>query len=178
VAPSPVALLPFPPRVQALGAAVLCLVIAVAAGLAVDSRLDRHWWLRGLTLLLALGCAALLLTESVRRLRQIITLIGLAMFGLIIPVSQTTWSKPPEIEFALQVATDAAAKANSNPVTVADVKSAAESRGGAIGSLKTEKTPEIRGAAAYPVIVRAKPDQGRPWACISFTGRKAEVRPC
>ena len=169
------------PRAQALGAAVLCLVIAVGAGLAVDSRLDRHWILRGLTVFLAICCAALLLTDQTRRLRQIITAVGLAMFGLIIPWSQTTWSKPPEIKFALQVATDAknaAEKASSSSVTVANVKTAAEARGGAIGSFATAKSPQVHGADAFPVIVRAKRDQGRPWACVSFTGLTAKVRPC
>ncbi|HEY3559183.1 MAG TPA: hypothetical protein VGL05_17050 [Kribbella sp.] len=170
------------PRVRALGAAGLCLVIAVAAGLAVDSRLDRHWILRAATLVLAVCCAALLLTDQTRRLRQIVTAVGLAMFGLIMPVTQTSWSKPPEIDFALQVATDAknaAEKASSSTVSVAEVKAAAEARGGAVGSLPTEKSPQVRGADAYPLIVRAKRDQGRPWACLSFThGLEAKVRPC
>ncbi|WP_406056752.1 hypothetical protein [Kribbella sp. NBC_00889] len=170
------------PRLRALGAAVLCIVIALVAGLALDSRLDRHWILRGLTLVLALCCAALLLTDQTRRIRQVVTAIGLAMFGLVIPVTQTTWATPPEIEFALAVATDAenaATKAARSAVTIEDVKSAAESRGGAIGSLKTDKTPEVRGATAFPLIVRAKADQGRPWACVSFEhGLDARVRPC
>jgi len=170
------------PRARALGAAVLCVLIAVAAGLAVDSRLDRHWVLRGVTAFLAVCCAALLLTDQKRRLRQIIAVVGLLMFGLVIPVTQTTWSKPPEIAFALQVATDAKSTAEKDArstVTVADVKAAAEARGGEIGSLKTEKSPEVRGAEAFPLIVRAKRDQGRPWACLSFAnGLTAEVRPC
>ncbi|GAA3087697.1 hypothetical protein JOF29_008158 [Kribbella aluminosa] len=169
------------PRARALGAAVLCLVIAVAAGLAVDGRLDRHWILRGLTVILAVCCAALLLADQTRRLRQIITAVGLAMFGVVIPVTQTTWSKPPEIKFALQIATDAKAaaqKGGRSTVGVADVKAAAEARGGAIGSLPTGKTPEVHGTDAYPLIVRAKRDHGRPWACLSFTGLEAKVRPC
>jgi hypothetical protein len=170
------------PRVRALVAGVLCLVIAVGAGLAVDGRLDRHWILRGLTLFLALCCAALLLADQTRRLRQIITLVGLLMFGLVIPVSQTRWSKPPEIEFALQVATDAknaAEKGARGTVSVDDVKAAAEARGGAIGSPKTDKSPAVRGGDAFPLIVRAKKDQGRPWACLSFDhGLDAKVRPC
>ncbi|GAA2790591.1 hypothetical protein GCM10010522_04950 [Kribbella solani] len=169
------------PRARALGAAVLCLVIAVGAGLAVDSRLDRHWVLRGATAVLALCCAALLLSDQTRRLRQIVTLVGLAMFGLVIPLTQTNWSKPPEIQFALQVATDAksaAEKAAARGVTVDQVKAAAEARGGAVGSLPTEKSPEVRGATAYPLIVRAKHDQGRPWACVSFTGLNAKVTAC
>jgi hypothetical protein len=169
-------------RARALGAAGLCVIVAVAAGLAVDSRLDRHWILRGFTVLLAVCCAGLLLTDQTRRLRQIVTGVGLAMFGLIIPVTQTIWSKPPEIEFALQVATDAkdaAQKDARSTVSVADVKAAAEARGGAVGSFPTEKSPQVRGADAYPLIVRAKRDQGRPWACLSFThGLDAKVRPC
>ncbi|NUR96838.1 MAG: hypothetical protein HOV67_16455 [Kribbellaceae bacterium] len=169
------------PRVRALGAAGICLVIAVAAGLAVDSRLDRHWVLRAVTVFLAICCAALLLTDQTRRLRQIVTAVGLGMFGLIIPVSQTAWSQPPEIKFALQVATDAKAaaqKGGRSTVDVADVKAAAEKRGGAVGSLPTEKTPAVRGADAYPLIVRPKRDQGRPWACVSFKNLVAQVRPC
>jgi hypothetical protein len=164
-----------------LGAAGVCLLIAVAAGLAVDSRLDRHWVLRGVTAFLAICCTTLLLTDQTRRLRQIITAVGLAMFGVVIPVTQTTWSKPPEIKFALQVATDAKAaaeKASRSSVSVADVKAAAEARGGEIGSPATEKSPQVRGADAYPLIVRAKRDQGRPWACLSFAGLDAKVRPC
>lgn len=170
------------PRARALGAAGLCLLIAVVAGLAVDSRLDRHWILRGLTVVLAVCCAALLLTDQTRRLRQIVTGVGLGMFGLIIPVSQTTWSKPPEIEFALQVATDAkdaAQKKAQSAVSVADVQAAAETRGGAVGTFPTEKNPQVRGADAYPLVIRAKRDQGRPWACLSFThGLDAKIRAC
>jgi hypothetical protein len=104
------------------------------------------------------------------------------MFGFVFPVTQTTWSTPPEIEFALVVATDAenaAVKNARSVVSVEDVKAAAEARGGAVGSLKTERSPEVSGADAFPVIVRAKPDQGRPRACITFTnGFVAKVRPC
>ncbi|MFI7060710.1 hypothetical protein ACIBL3_07000 [Kribbella sp. NPDC050124] len=170
------------PRIQALGAAVLCVVVALAAALAVDSRLDRHWILRGLTLALALCCAALLLTDQNRRIRQIVTAIGLVMFGLVFPVTQTTWATPPEIDFALAVATDAENAATKNArsvVTVEDVKNAAEARGGAIGSLKTERSPQVRGADAFPLIVRAKATEGRPWACLSFTnGLQAKIRAC
>jgi hypothetical protein len=170
------------PRIRALGAAVVCIAIAVGAALAVDSRLDRHWILRGLTLVLALCCAALLLTDQARRIRHIVTAVGLFMFGLVFPVTQTTWSTPPEIDFALAVATDAenaAAKNNRSVVLVEDVKAATEARGGAVGSLKTERSPQVRGADAFPVIVRANPDQGRPRACITFIhGYDAKVRPC
>jgi energy-coupling factor transporter transmembrane protein EcfT len=170
------------PRLRALVAAALCVVIALAAALAVDSRLDRHWIVRGLTLFLALCCAVLLAGDQSRRLRQIIAAIGLLMFGLVFPVTTTTWAKPPEIDFALAVATDAenaATKQARSAVTVADVKAAAESRGGAVGSLKTERSPQVRGAAAFPLIVRAHATQGRPWACITFNdGLNAKIRPC
>jgi hypothetical protein len=170
------------PRIRALAAACCCVVIALVAALAVDSRLDRHWILRGLTLFLALCCAALLATDQTRRFRQIITAIGLLMFGLVFPVTQTTWSKPPEIDFALAVATDAenaAVKDARSVVTVEDVRAAAEARGGAVGSLPTATSDKIRGSEEFPLIVRPTPDQGRPRACITFTnGLEAKVRSC
>ncbi|MFB6722813.1 hypothetical protein ACFCV3_21730 [Kribbella sp. NPDC056345] len=168
-------------RVQAFAAGGFCVVVAVAAALAVDLRLDRHWILRGLTLALALCCAALLAGPQQRRLRRIIAAVGLAMFGVVFPVTTTTWASPPEIDFALQVATDAkvaAEKAASSVVSVDDVKAAAAARGGAVGSPPTDKTPEVRGADAYPLILRADPAKGRPWACLSFVGLTARVRPC
>jgi len=159
-----------------------CLVIAIAAALAVDSRLDRHWILRGLTFLLALGCVAVLADRSGRKARPIIGFAGVLMFGLVFPVTLTTWATPPEIDFALSVADDAtaaAAKDARSVVSVEDVRAAAEARGGAVGSLKTERAPEVRGADAYPLIVRPKKDQGRPWACLSFEhGFDAKVRSC
>ena len=170
------------PRVRALLAAVLCVVIALGAALAVDSRLDRHWILRGLTLFLALCCAALLLSDQTRLVRQVVTLVGLLMFGVVFPVTTTTWATPPEIDFALAVATDAknaATKDARSAVTVADVKAAAAARGGAVGSLKTERSPQVRGADDFPLILRADPAQGRPRACLSFPhGLDAEVRTC
>ncbi|MEV5962549.1 hypothetical protein AB0L70_12350 [Kribbella sp. NPDC051952] len=170
------------PRVKALAAAVVCVLIAIGAAVAVDGRLDRHWILRGLVLIVALCCAALLLADQSRVFRQAITGIGLLMFGLVIPVTSTTWSTPPEVDFALAVATDAknaATKKASSTVSVDDVKAAVTARGGAVGSLKTDRAPEVRGADAFPLIVRAKPDEGRPRACISFThGLDAKVRAC
>jgi hypothetical protein len=168
------------PRVQGAAAALACLVIALVAAFAVDGRLDRQWVVRGITLLLALGCAAVIAAGG-RRTRQIIGLVGIAMFGLVFPVTATTWSKPPEIDFALKVADDAksaAAKANRSTVSVEDVRTAAAARGGAVGTLKTDKTPEVRGADAFPLMLRAKPDQGRPRACLSYDGLAAKVRPC
>jgi hypothetical protein len=170
------------PKARAGLAAVACLVIAAGAALAVDSRLDRHWILRGITLVVALSCALVLLTDSGRKARLIIGLVGVVMFGVIFPVSSTTWSQPPEIKFALSVADDAKAaaeKQSASTVTVADVKAATEARGGAIGTPKTDRTPIIRGADAYPLIIRPKKDQGRPWSCLTFTnGLTAKVRPC
>ncbi|TCO51945.1 hypothetical protein EV646_101941 [Kribbella antiqua] len=163
---------------RALLGALVCVVVAVVSALAVDSRLDRHWVVRGITLLLALCCAALLAADQSRRFRQIITAVGLLMFGVVFPVSSTTWATPPEIDFALAVATDAknaAAHDARSAVTVQDVKAAAEARGGAVGS---RGTSEVRGADAFPLIVRANPAQGRPWACVSFTGQEAKVRAC
>lgn len=169
------------PRVQALGAAAMCLVVAVAAGLAVDIRLDRNWLLRGTTLLLALACAAVLAADNKRRLRRVVAIVGMLMFGIVFPVSLTAWSRPPEIDFALTVADEARAAAEKQAqsvVTVEDVRAAAEARGGAVGSLPTEANPQPRGATAYPLIIRRDPTKGRPWACLAFTGLEAEVRSC
>jgi hypothetical protein len=170
------------PGVRAVAAGLACVVIALAAALAVDGRLDRHWVIRGITLLLALACAAVLSTGKDRKARPIIGFVGLLMFGVVFPVTSTTWATPPEIDFALAVADDAKAAAEkkaSSTVSVDDVRAAAEARGGAIGSLKTDKSPVVRDADAYPLIVRAKKDQGRPWACLSFEhGLDAKVRAC
>jgi hypothetical protein len=168
---------------RVLGAAVAfgCLVVGLVAAFAVDGRLDRQWVMRGITLLLALGCAGVVAADAGRRTRRIIGLVGVAMFGFVFPVTATTWSKPPEIAFALEVADDAkaaATKAARSTVTVEDVRTAAAARGGAVGTLKTEKSPEVRGADSFPLILRAKPDQGRPRACVSYTGLDAKVRPC
>ncbi|WP_344838442.1 hypothetical protein [Kribbella ginsengisoli] len=170
------------PNARAAIAAVACVVIALVAALAVDSRLDRHWIIRGVTLLVALACAAILAADNARKARLIIGLVGLVMFGVVFPATSTTWSQPPEIKFALAVADDAKAaaeKQSASTVTIADVKAAAEARGGAIGTLKTDRSPTVRGADAYPLIIRAKQDQGRPWSCLSFEhGLTAKVRAC
>ncbi|WP_246486213.1 hypothetical protein [Kribbella qitaiheensis] len=153
------------PRVLGAATAFGCLVIAVVAAFAVDGRLDRQWVMRGITLLLAFGCAAVIAGSGARRTRRIIGLVGALMFGLVFPTTATTWSKPPEIAFALKVADDAnaaATKAARSTVTVEDVRTAAQARGGAVGSLKTAKSPDVRGADAFPLILRAKPDQGPP----------------
>ncbi|TDU87008.1 hypothetical protein EV138_0525 [Kribbella voronezhensis] len=168
-------------RVLGAAAALACLVVGLVAAFAVDGRLDRQWVMRGITMLLAFGCAAVVAADQGRRTRRIIGLIGVLMFGLVFPVTATIWSKPPEIDFALKVADDAnaaASKAARSTVTVEDVRTAAVARGGAVGTLKTEKSPEIRGAGSFPLILRAKPDQGRPRACLSYTGLDAKVRPC
>jgi hypothetical protein len=169
------------PRVLGAGAALACLVIAFAAAFAVDGRLDRQWVTRGITLLLALGCAAVVAGSAGRRNRRIIGLVGVLMFGLVFPTTATTWSKPPEIDFALKVADDAkaaATKESRSAVSVEGVRTAATAHGGAVGTPKTDKSPEIRGADAYPLILRAKPDQGRPRACLTFTGLDAKIRAC
>jgi hypothetical protein len=170
------------PKALAGIAALVCLVIAAAAALAVDSRLDRHWIIRGITLLVALACSAVLVADNARKARLIIGLVGVVMFGVVFPVTSTTWSQPPEIKFALSVADDAKAAAEkqaASTVTVADVKAAAEARGGAVGTLKTDRSPTVRGADAYPLIIRAKQDQGRPWSCLTFVnGLTAKVRAC
>jgi len=169
------------PRVLGAAAALACLVIALVAAFAVDGRLDRQWVMRGITLLLAFGCAGVLAAVGGRRTRRIIGFVGVLMFGLVFPVTATTWSKPPEIDFALKVADDAEATATQaarSTVTVEDVRAAALARGGAVGTLKTDRSPEIRGADSFPLILRAKPDQGRPRACLSYTGLDAKVRAC
>lgn len=169
------------PRLRAGLAALGCLVVALAAALALDARLDRHWGLRGLTLLLALGCAAVLAVENGRRGRRVIALAGLLMFGVVFPVTATTWATPPEIEFALAVADEAQATATRSArsvVTVEDVRAVTAARGGAVGSLRTANSPEIRGATQYPLIIRPDKNRGRPWACLSFVGVQAEVRAC
>jgi hypothetical protein len=169
------------PRVLGAGAALACLVIAFVAAFAVDGRLDRQWVMRGITLLLAFGCAAVVAGSAGRRNRRIIGLVGILMFGLVFPVTATTWSKPPEIDFALKVADDAktaATKAARSTVTVEDVRTAAAARGGAVGTPKTDKSPELRGADTFPLILRAKPTQARPRACLTFTGLEAKVRAC
>lgn len=171
-----------PHLARAVAAGAACLLIAVVAALLVDPRLDRHWVLRGLTLLMALGCAAVLAVDRGRKARRIIGFVGLLMFGLVFPVTSTTWATPPEIDFALAVADDAEAAATKNArsvVTVEDVQAATEARGGAVGTLRTDRTPEIRGADAYPLILRPTPTQGRPRACLTFThGTTAKIRPC
>lgn len=170
------------PAVRSVTAAAVCVVIALAAALAVDSRLDRHWILRGITLFLALCCAAVLWSDERRKLRAIVGFAGILMFGLVFPVTSTTWSQPPEIKFAMAVADDAeaaAVKEAASAVSVAQVKAAAEARGGAVGSLATERNPEIRGADSYPLIIRPRKDEGRPRACLTFEhGLDAKIRPC
>ncbi|TDD58443.1 hypothetical protein E1263_19190 [Kribbella antibiotica] len=167
-------------RVQALAAGGFCVLVAVAAAVLVDGRLDRHWILRGLTLALALCCASLLVGDQTRRLRRIIVAVGLTMFGVVFPVTTTTWASPAEIDFALAVATDAKAaaiKAGRTAVTVDDVRAVVTARGGAVGSVPADE-PAGRGADAYPLVLRADPAQGRPRACLSFTGLDAKVRSC
>ncbi|GAA0625236.1 hypothetical protein HPO96_01315 [Kribbella sandramycini] len=168
-------------RLQSLFATGGLVLLAVLMALAVDSRLDRHWIVRALTLLLAVCCALLLGGDRRRRMRQIIAAAGVLMFGVVFPVTTSVWSSPPEVDFVLQVATDAekaAEKSAQSVVTVDDVKAAVTARGGAVGTPQTEKTPVVRGADAFPLIVRTSPTATRPWACVSFTGLEAKVRAC
>lgn len=163
-------------------AAGTCVVVAVAAGLAVDSRLDRHWPLRGVALVLAVLCAGILIADRGRRLRRAIGFGGLLLWGVVMPVTTTTWSTPPEIDFALAVAADAeaaAARQARSAVTPEDVRAAAEAKGGAVGTKPTERNPQVQGATDFPLVLRSQPDQGRPRACLAFrNGMEAVIRPC
>ncbi|HEU4948509.1 MAG TPA: hypothetical protein VFT31_15270 [Kribbella sp.] len=171
-----------PNLAAAAGAVFACIVIAIVAGFAVDGRLDRHWMLRGFSLVLAVLCAGILVADQGRTVRRAIGLFGVLLWGLVVPVSTTTWSTPPEVDFALAVADDAttaAVKGARSVVTVEDVKAATRARGGAVGTLKTERTPQVQGADAFPLIVRPHPDQGRPRICLSFAnGLDARIRSC
>jgi hypothetical protein len=166
----------------ALAATAVCLVIAVAAALAVDVRLDRQWELRGVALVLALLCAGIIVADRGRTVRRAIGFFGVLLWGLVVPVSTTSWSTPPEVKFALAVADDAKAAATNearSTVTVEDVKAAAQAKGGAVGTLKTERNPQVQGASAFPLILRPQASQTRPRVCLSFVhGLDAEIRSC
>lgn len=166
----------------AAATAATCVVVAIAAGLAVDPRLDRHWPLRGVALLLAVLCAGILIADRGRKVRRAIGFGGLLLWGVIMPVTTTTWSTPPEIDFALAVADDAEAAATRNArsiVTPEDVRAAAEAKGGAVGTKPSDRDPQVQGATEFPLVLRPQPDQARPRACLSFkNGMDAEIRPC
>jgi hypothetical protein len=171
-----------PNLVRAIAAAAVCLVIAVGAGVAVDVRLDRQWELRGVALVLALLCAGILVADRGRTARRAIGFFGVLLWGLVVPVSTTSWSTPPEVDFALAVADDAKAaaiKQARSTVEVEDVRDAALAKGGAVGTLKTERNPEVQGASAFPLILRPQAGQGRPRVCLSFAhDLDAEIRSC
>lgn len=171
-----------PNLARAIAAAAVCLVIAVGASVAVDVRLDRQWGLRGVALVLALLCAGILVGDRGRTARRAIGFFGVLLWGLIVPVSTTTWSTPPEVDFALAVADDAKAaaiKEARSTVEVEDVRAAAQAKGGAVGTLKTERSPQVQGASAFPLILRPQASQGRPRVCLSFVhGLDAKIRSC
>jgi hypothetical protein len=171
-----------PNLARAIAAAAVCFVIAVGAAVAVDVRLDRHWGLRGVALLLALLCAGILVADGGRTVRRAVGFFGVLLWGLVVPVSTTSWSTPPEVDFALAVADYAKAtaiKEARSVVEVEDVRTAAQARGGAVGTLKTERNPEVQGASAYPLILRPQASQGRPRVCLSFVrGLDAKIRSC
>jgi hypothetical protein len=171
-----------PNLARAITAAAVCLVIAVGAAVAVDVRLDRQWGLRGVALLLALFCAGILVADRGRTLRRAIGFFGVLLWGLVVPLSTTSWSTPPEVDFALAVADDAKAaaiKQARSVVEVEDVRSAALAKGGAVGTLKTERNPQVQGASAFPLILRPQASQGRPRVCLSFVhGLDAKIRSC
>jgi hypothetical protein len=172
---------PRPSVLWAVVAAAACVVIAMVAGLAVDGRLDRHWPLRGVTLLLALLSTGVLLAAQRRTVRRAIGFFGVLLWGLVVPVSTTTWSTPPEVDFALRVADDAKAGATKEArgeVSVEDVHAAALARGGAVGTLRTERSPQIQGADAFPLILRPQSNRARPRVCLSFNGVDARIRSC
>jgi hypothetical protein len=158
---------------RAIAAAAICLVIAVGAAVAVDVRLDRHWVLRGVALVLALLCAGILVADRGRTVRRAIGFFGVLLWGLVVPVSTTSWSTPPEVNFALAVADDAKAaaiKEARSAVAVEDVRTAAQAEGGAVGTLKTDRNSQVRGASAFPLILRPQAARvGRASACLSPT---------
>ena len=171
-----------PNLARGIAAAAVCLVIAVGAAVAVDVRLDRHWGLRGAALVLALLCAGILVADRGRTVRRAIGFFGLLLWGLVVPVSTTSWSRPPEVDFALAVADDAKAAAIKEArgvVQVEDVRAAAQAKGGAVGTLKTARNPQVQGASAFPLTLRPQASQGRPRVCLSFVhGLDAKIRSC
>jgi hypothetical protein len=171
-----------PNLARAIAAAAVCLMIAVGAAVAVDVRLDRQWGLRGVALVLALLCAGILVAGRGRTVRRAIGFFGVLLWGLVVPLSTTSWSTPPEVDFALAVADDAKAaaiKEARSTVEVEDVRAAAQAKGGAVGTLKTKRNPQVEGASAFPLILRSQASQGRPRVCLSFVhGLDAKIRFC
>lgn len=169
------------PIVYAVAAATAAVVVAAGAALAVDSRLDRQLTLRLGTLALALLCAAVLAFKKARKGSLIIAAGGLAIWGVIAPIYTTVWSTPPEIEFAMAVATDAkdeAQRSAQSAVGVQEVTAAAQRRGGAVGTLKDGARPVV-GADAFPLVLRPDPARARPRVCLTFEhGLDAKIRAC
>lgn len=159
------------------GAAV---VVAVVAASAVDSRLDRQWPLRVMMLVLALLCAGVLASGR-RRVRRVVGIAGVVLWGVIAPLSTTAWSSPPEIDFARAVVDDATATAERDvrsSVSVDDVRAAVQARGGAVGTLPRNDAA-VTGADKFPLVVRPDPSRARPRVCISIeNGFDATIRHC
>jgi hypothetical protein len=85
-----------------VAAAGACIVVAVVLMLAVDSRLDRQWQVRLAMLVLALLCVAVIAARS-RRSTRVIGVTGIAIWGLVAPLTLTTTAASPEAEFAMAV---------------------------------------------------------------------------
>jgi hypothetical protein len=168
------------PIVYAVGAAGAVVVIAVVAALAVDVRLDRQVLLRLGMLVLALICAALLAARATTG-RRVIAIAGLVLWGVVAPVYTTVWSTPPEVDFALAVATEAkdqAQRSARSVVGVEDVTAAVRSRGGAVGTLPLADG-RIVGADSFPMVLRPDPKRARPRICLTFEhGLDAKIRSC
>jgi hypothetical protein len=164
-----------------LGAAAAagCVLVSIVLVLAVDSRLDRQLPLRIAMLSLALLCAAVI---SVRRRRstRVIGATGIAVWGLLAPLTLTTSASPPEADFALAVHDDAKAAATrqaSSAISVADVTSAVTARGGGVGRLQEGRVTD--GATAFPLVIRPDKSQARPRICLSIEhGTDARIRRC
>jgi hypothetical protein len=157
-----------------------CVVVAVAAALAVDSRLDRQIVARTGMLVLSLLCA-LVLAARQRRSTRLIGWTGIALWGLIAPLVLTATASPPEADFAIAVHEDAKAAATrqaQSVITIADVTAAAKARGGAVGTLPTAGNP-VEGANTFPLVLRPDPSLGRPRICIAIEhGTEARIRRC
>jgi hypothetical protein len=164
----------------AVAATAGTLVVAVVAVLLVDARLDRQVPLRVMMLMLALLCAAVLATGR-RPMRRGIGIVGLVLWGAIAPLSTTAWSSPPEIDFGKAVvddATQAAQRDARSVVTVEDIRTAVQARGGAVGTLPRDGA-QVAGADEFPLVVRPDPARARPRVCIWISnGSDAAIRHC
>lgn len=164
----------------AVGAGGAAVAIALGAALAVDARLDRQLPLRLGMLVLALICAALLATRA-RKGRLAIAIAGLVLWAVVAPLYTTAWSTPPEIDFALAVATEAkdeAQRSAQSAVGVDEVTAAVRRRGGAVGTLP-QSGATVVGADSFPMVLRPDPERARPRVCLTFEhGLDAKIRAC